>query len=292
MADGADRLLSQAVRLETEYSSGILGVQMSKNGQSASKEKSLPLYLCVSESIRKKIDSGEFPVGTLLPTESEMCQKYQVSRFTVREAIRHLQSLGRVESRQGQGTRVVAANEVRLLSSLLQSVEDVERHGLLTRMVDIETRNIEADAELAATLPCEIGQKYLKIQCYREPLDQTVALPVAWNVMYVIDEYAGLREMIGKRDVHMLTLLEEQFNENVTSIVQEISGLILDGKIAERLQVESGSAGLRMKRTYSGHRGRNILVGYNTYPADRFTFRMHLRNSRHGAVDAAEPIRP
>lgn len=265
---------------------------MSKNNQPAARKKSQPLYLKVSESIKSKIEGGEYRVGSLLPTEAELCQIYQVSRFTVREAIRHLQVSGRVESRQGQGTRVVAANEVRLLSSILQTVEDVERHGVLTRMVDIDIHSVEADAELAAILPCEVGQKFLKIQCYREPLDQTVALPVAWNVMYIIDEYAGLREMIGKRDVHMLTLLEEQFNENVTSIVQEISGLILDGEIAERLQVEPGSAGLRMKRTYSGHRGRNILVGYNTYPADRFTFRMHLRNTRHGSANAVEPFQP
>lgn len=242
------------------------------------KSRRKPRYLDIAHSILKRIRSGYYPVGTLLPTEGEMCSEFEVSRFTVREAIRQLQTLGTVESRQGQGTRVVATHEVRHYSTLLQTVEDVERHGILTRMVDIRTSNVEADEKLAAALPCDIGQHFLKIECFREPLGRAIELPVAWNEIYLIEEYAGVRDLLGKRDVHVLTMLEENFGEKIAAIDQEISGLILEGEMAKRLKVEPGSAGLRLKRAYTGRGGRHVLFGFNTYPADRFTFRMQLQD--------------
>lgn len=62
----------------------------------------------VSESIINSIKKGEYPVGGKLPTETKMCEIYQVSRSTLREAISVVRTLGYIETRQGRGSIVIS----------------------------------------------------------------------------------------------------------------------------------------------------------------------------------------
>ncbi|WP_168016497.1 FadR/GntR family transcriptional regulator [Halomonas salinarum] len=65
------------------------------------------LSQAVVEQLERRITSGNTPVGSKLPTESELCEAFGVSRTVVREAITYLKSLGLVETRRGVGTTVI-----------------------------------------------------------------------------------------------------------------------------------------------------------------------------------------
>jgi len=60
----------------------------------------------VAENIKNIICTGEFPIGSKLPTETKICQELKVSRTSVREAFRLLQAQGYVEIRPGRGAFV------------------------------------------------------------------------------------------------------------------------------------------------------------------------------------------
>jgi len=66
-----------------------------------------PMYRQIAEDLRSKIEAGELPRGTQLPTEIELRDQYNASRNTVRDAIKWLITRGLVETRPGQGTFVV-----------------------------------------------------------------------------------------------------------------------------------------------------------------------------------------
>lgn len=244
--------------------------------------KRRPRYQILADDLAKDIVAGRYPIGSMLPSETELCERYEVSRFTVREAIRYIQSSGLVSTRQGLGTRVERTEEPRQFTMSLESIDEVEQHGHDTRLVDVVTRNIIADDTLAETLHCQLGQRFLYIESYRVPRDPSVPLPVAWNESYIIDAYADIRDEIGKQEGAVYSLLERRFGDRITEIRQEISAINLDESIALRLHVPSGAAGLRIKRSYIGRAGEPILYGINTYPGDRFTFSM-LLNHRHDA---------
>jgi hypothetical protein len=65
------------------------------------------LYLQVARALKEEIVGGVYPVGTQLPTEDELCERFSVSRYTVREALRRLREDNLVSSRQGAGTVVI-----------------------------------------------------------------------------------------------------------------------------------------------------------------------------------------
>jgi GntR family transcriptional regulator len=62
-----------------------------------------PLYRRIAEDQRVRIETGELPPGSQLPTEPELMGRYRASRNTVRSAMQWLASRGLVETRPGQG---------------------------------------------------------------------------------------------------------------------------------------------------------------------------------------------
>ncbi|MEU1515265.1 FadR/GntR family transcriptional regulator [Streptomyces sp. NPDC005811] len=66
----------------------------------------------VIAELRHQITSGEWPVGSRIPTEPELVEQLGVARNTVREAVRALAHNGLLAIRQGSGTYVVATSEL------------------------------------------------------------------------------------------------------------------------------------------------------------------------------------
>ena len=64
------------------------------------------LYRQVADQLRSLIDSGEYAVGSRLPTERELAEQLKISRPTVREALIALEVEGRVRIRVGSGIYV------------------------------------------------------------------------------------------------------------------------------------------------------------------------------------------
>ena len=72
-----------------------------------SSRRGSPMYRHIAEDLMRQIESGELPLGTRLPTELELREKYNASRNSARDAIKWLTNLGAVETRPGQGTFVI-----------------------------------------------------------------------------------------------------------------------------------------------------------------------------------------
>src|SRR6266403_2428203 len=66
-----------------------------------------PLYLQVVRALKDEIVTGVHPVGSQLPTEEELCERFAVSRYTIREALRRLREDNLVASRPRAGTLVI-----------------------------------------------------------------------------------------------------------------------------------------------------------------------------------------
>ncbi|MCC9308232.1 FCD domain-containing protein [Kitasatospora sp. RB6PN24] len=71
-----------------------------------------PLADQVIAQLRAQITSGEWPVGSRIPTEAALVEELGVARNTVREAVRALAHNGLLDIRQGSGTYVLATSEL------------------------------------------------------------------------------------------------------------------------------------------------------------------------------------
>ncbi len=88
-----------------------------------------PLYYQLEIALRGSIEAGDFP-DRRLPTEAELGRQYQVSRLTVRSALRRLEEDGLIERRRARGTFVCRGALDKLVrDDRLSFEEDLRRHG-------------------------------------------------------------------------------------------------------------------------------------------------------------------
>ncbi|MBU3931339.1 MAG: GntR family transcriptional regulator, partial [Proteobacteria bacterium] len=75
-------------------------------------------YQDIVQQVLVLIEEGKLKRGDHLPSERELTETFKVSRTTVREAIRTLESMKLLQSRQGNGTYVLASSEEALIQPL------------------------------------------------------------------------------------------------------------------------------------------------------------------------------
>jgi DNA-binding GntR family transcriptional regulator len=79
------------------------------------------LYLQLQYIIKKKIESGEWPLSSQIPTEEELCNTFSVSRATVRTAVLELVRQGYLKRQQGKGTFIhknIVSDGIAMLTNL------------------------------------------------------------------------------------------------------------------------------------------------------------------------------
>jgi DNA-binding FadR family transcriptional regulator len=80
--------------------------------------KSTKVYEMVMEQIKDLVKKGELKSGDRLPSERELCEKLEVSRASIREALKALQMLGLIETKHGEGNFINENFENSLLEPL------------------------------------------------------------------------------------------------------------------------------------------------------------------------------
>lgn len=106
----------------------------------------MPLWAQLEAQLRRRIDSGEF--NDRFPTDTELVDEYQVSRHTVREAIRHVNRAGILRRERGRGTVVNQAAFEQPLGALYSLFQSIESSGVEQRSVVVALR--EETNEIAA----------------------------------------------------------------------------------------------------------------------------------------------
>jgi DNA-binding LacI/PurR family transcriptional regulator len=103
------------------------------------------VYQSVQESIRKRIMTGEWPIGSKIPSERELEKDLQISRLTINKGLSNLVSQGLLIRRRGQGTFVLdpksKSAQARKLIKFISPVGPGEdrnsvRHGILEGMYE------------------------------------------------------------------------------------------------------------------------------------------------------------
>src|SRR6516165_11571119 len=139
----------------------------SQTRASVSVKSDEPLYLQVVRVLKDAIVSGEYPVGSQLPTEEELCEQFSVSRYTVREALRRLREDSLVSSRQGAGTTVVPPRPVESFIHEVMSINDLVAFATGVRFAIDSIEMIEISEELASRTGIPSGEEWLAVRGFR-----------------------------------------------------------------------------------------------------------------------------
>lgn len=253
----------------------VASAKMTRRGAGQGGRSAVPLYMQVARTLKDEIISGVYPVGSLLPTEDGLCERFSVSRYTVREALRLLRDDGLVSSRQGAGTMVIPPRLTGTDVHQFMSINDLVAFGTDTPLVIESIRMVQVDDKIASRAGLPVGEEWLEVCGFRYLNDEEAA--VCWTVYYINRVFASVGRLLHRHKGPIFLLIEDLYGQSITEVYQQISASLISPELAPTLKVKPGSAALEVRRTYKTGDEQIAQVTINTHPASRFTHSMTLR---------------
>ena len=234
----------------------------------------------IAKDLAEQIASGKVPVGDLLPTEFELCERYGASRYTVRMALGQLQEQGLISRRKNVGTRVEASRPTAGFMQSLASLEDLAQFGATHVRVVRDVAEVVVDLQQAQLLGCQGGSRWLRVSSLRMDGSKK-SRPIGWTDVYIDPAYAEVGPMVRKAPQTLISeLIESRYGRRITRIRQDLRASTVPAHLAEELKVDAGSPALMIVRRYFDAADEAFEITVTIHPAERFTFSMELHRSR------------
>ena len=135
-------------------------------------------YLQVRDYLRALVTS-ELGPGDPVPSERALCERFGVSRMTVRQAVDALVVEGVLERVQGSGT-YVAPPKVDLQVRLASFTEEMTRRGMTASVKVLAAEEIGAEPDIAAALELKPGAAVVHLHRLRFADDEPMAVEHTW----------------------------------------------------------------------------------------------------------------
>lgn len=237
-----------------------------------------PRYQKIQRELETRLARGDYPVGSLLPTEAELGAEFRVSRFTIREALRKLTEGGFVARTQGRGTEVVTCNPKRGYVQSLQTLDELFQIALNTWFVMHDTKRVVLTAELAERVGGAQGEEWFCVTGVRwtEPGGRSICMIES----YIPPRFADFIDEIEDHSGPFFSHLEERGGQPIEQVIQEIRAISMPQRVSRQLGLRPDALALQLLRRYTTKDGV-IIASINWHPADQFAYMMKIdRSSR------------
>ena len=230
-----------------------------------------PLHLEVRDSIAQDIAAGLTSPGDRLPSERDLCERLNVSRLTLRKALKLLVDDGLVESAPGRGW-FVAGGPISEPANVLLSFSEMARARGLTpsaRVLSTEVRSAALDeGEVLMVAP---GSDLFEIRRLRRLDGAAISIDHSRIPLAIAP---GLPD-VDFRHESLYSVLRNHGVEP-TRAATVVEAVPANTEQARLLKVEIGTPLLSLSQTTYAHDGRPIDMGNATYRGDRYRFRANL----------------
>ena len=227
-----------------------------------------PRYLSVRDELTGELNAGEWAAGAILPGETELADRYGVSRVTIRKALVLLKEQGILDSRRGFGWYVSRSAVSQSLDTLV-TIEDqiaAAGHRPTRRLLSFAYRI--APDRVAQALGAGSVLEISRLNC-------ADGNPVGRNTAWIADRLARDISVqdIEQRSLHRLLPV------TVASATQTITAEAASPGDAELLHVATGAPLLRFNRITRDAVGNPVLYSEAVYNPERAEFTLGITAS-------------
>ncbi|CAN5338902.1 GntR family transcriptional regulator [soil metagenome] len=193
--------------------------------------------------LRDQIAQGAFAPGGVLPKEEALCERFGVSRITVRRALADLAALGLVERRHGLGTFVRPDLPMARAVPSLSLIDSLKKAALETQVKVLEVAHDAPPRDIATLLHLAPGVQAVHAIRLRSIRETPVMLTDAWVP-------TDLGKKVSASALRKNALYELLLAQGVEfgRVVQEITAVAADPARAQVLQTEVGAPLLKLVR--------------------------------------------
>jgi DNA-binding GntR family transcriptional regulator len=230
-----------------------------------------PLHQQVRDAIAEAVANGVYAPGEKLPSERRMCADLEVSRLTLRRALKSLVDDDLLQSAAGRGW-FVAGGPVGEPANVLLSFTDMGRERGCVARADVLHQVVRgADLDEAEALGIAPGADLLDLLRLRFLDDVAISLDHSRVPLAIAPRLAEVDFRVGS----LYALLREAGAETMrcTATVQAVRA---DAEQARLLGVEKGGPLLEFSQVVLDRGGRPVDLSIVHYRGDRYRFRTSL----------------
>jgi GntR family transcriptional regulator len=253
------------------------GPKSPPNGDQIDRDSFEPVYAQLANIIMRLIEDGTFRPGDQLPSEAQLCRRYEISPMTVRRSINILADQGLVSTAQGRGTYV---NQLTLSKATFQLTE-LERlltDGVETDIKLLDVRVVSADDKVARKLGIKSGESTI----YIRRLLKRDGKPVFYHRAYLI--YDPKRPIVeAELDVtSLLGLFSQSDNALLKHGEINIEAAILNDEEGDLLGCTPPAAAFILEHIFYGFDNKPISWGWFIFRSDQLRFSTHIGIGQSG----------
>lgn len=239
----------------------------------------VPLYHQVQHLIRYRIQKGDYEPGGRIPSEHELCRELDVSRVTVREALRELTREGLLVKAQGRGTFVAppstAVPTIKYTGFIEEIYERVKR--LSVRSVQID--RVRLSPGLRQTLQLPAGEKELtRIKRLRWVSDG----PFSFTVNLLPTSLGDRIREDALYKTPLLEILQDELKVPIVRAEETVEAAPADPEVANHLEVPVVFPVMHIHRVMFTANDRPFEVVDSYYRADKYQYSVNLTRVRQG----------
>jgi GntR family transcriptional regulator len=235
--------------------------------------------------LRDEITRGVYTVTGALPNEEALCQRFGVSRITVRRALADLVSLGLVERRHGLGTFVKPGPPMARGAPSLGFIDSLRQVATETQVQVLQVERVAPMPDIAAVLQLAAGEAALHAYRLRSIGEVPVMMTEAW-----VPGYVGKRVTAARLRKRALYEVLQEEGVQFGRVVQEITAQAATPDVARLLQVEVGSPLLKLVRLMHDAAARPVEHLTALLPPDRSRILMDIPGEKVNTLDAGQIV--
>jgi len=230
-----------------------------------SENSKLPLYYQLTEQIYDMILEGTLKPGDVLPSEREICEKYNVSRGTVRQAINILVNKGYVNRKQGKGTVIKHPTLDHDLIGDYSFGKGMIRQGLRISSKVLSSGVIIGKKRMTNRLSLNSKAKLIKISRIRCANDEPWIIEDSYlpeGRFSGLDTYDFTSRLI-------VDVLADFYNTRLTRIEAFIEPTLAQDNHSKLLDIEAGSPALVLDRVLYDEKSIPVVYSQAFVRGDR-----------------------
>ena len=227
-----------------------------------------PLYDQVKEAIAAYIEQERLGPNDLLPSEREFCDRFGVSRLTLRKALERLIQEGLVFRRAGKGTFVSLPKLEQRLLVVTSFTEAIRQEGRTpgTQLLGVEVA--EESPRICEHLEIPIGSQVLNVRRLRSVDDQPFSLATS----YLPHDLTCNLEAGDLQASSLYALLKDKCHLELARSKVTVEATVADAVEAALLHIKPGGPLFRMTGTLHITTGRVIEYSRVLYRGDSLRF--------------------
>lgn len=229
------------------------------------------LYKKIAEDIKSRIKSQEYKEGDKLPSERELCERYNSSRITIRQSLELLEQEQLVIRKHGKGSFVLPSKYNQLLNQLYSFKDEIEKMGDVasTKMLDIEL--IKVDEYLSGKMGLDVGTSVYKLTRIRLSNKQ----PLIYEDSYIPYEVAPELDRFNFSKMSLYKTLQSEYQLHIDSAHETLNATTITSREAEHLHKDEGTVAMYIQRfAYS----QTVMIEYtkSIVVGDKYNYTVKL----------------